>query len=384
MSNTILLKRSSVANAAPSTGNLSLGELAINTVDGRLFTKIDPGVPEVIDLTENQTITLSGDATGSGKTSISVTLASSQPNITSVGTLTSVSVTGNVTAGNIDLGTGNIIAGNLTVTGLESVAGLTVSGNVTVAGNLTVSGTTITANVENLIVSDPILGLGSGANGAPLTSDDGFDRGIELFYYTTQEQAAFIGRQDSTGYIIAASNVTVANSVVTVQEYGTFRAGDIEADTLDIAGQADVGNLSATNISGTLTTNSQPNITEVGTLISLDVTGNVTGGNIITLGNVDGNYILGNGAFLTGLPEQYGNANVEAYLPTYTGDLNPGNLTVSVLANITATTAATSVSTGALIVAGGVGVAGNIYADDVYKNGETVLNATDTIDGGTY
>ena len=59
-------------------------------------------------------------------------------------------------------------------------------------------------------------------------------------------------------------------------------------------------------------------------------------------------------------------------------------LVVSTLANVTATTAASSVTTGALIVAGGVGVSGNVYATDFYKNGVTVLNANDTVDGGTY
>jgi hypothetical protein len=92
------------------------------------------------------------------------------------------------------------------------------------------------------------------------------------------------------------------------------------------------GNLSATNIVGTLTTASQTNITAVGTLGSLAVTGNASAGN----------------------------------------------------ANITGTTISTSTTTGALTVAGGVGVAGNVYATDVFKNGVTVLNANDNIDGGSY
>ena len=43
-------------------------------------------------------------------------------------------------------------------------------------------------------------------------------------------------------------------------------------------------NISANTFTGTLTTNAQPNITSVGTLTSLVVTGNVTGGNLITTG----------------------------------------------------------------------------------------------------
>lgn len=48
-------------------------------------------------------------------------------------------------------------------------------------------------------------------------------------------------------------------------------------------------------------------------------------------GNVTANYFVGNGSQLTGLPEGYGNADVAAYLPTYTGNL------VSLQGNVTTT-----------------------------------------------
>lgn len=41
MANTILHKRSSTTGATPSAGSLTQGELAINTADGKLFTKKD-------------------------------------------------------------------------------------------------------------------------------------------------------------------------------------------------------------------------------------------------------------------------------------------------------------------------------------------------------
>jgi hypothetical protein len=49
--------------------------------------------------------------------------------------------------------------------------------------------------------------------------------------------------------------------------------------------------------------------------------GNITGGNIVTVGNVDAGYFIGNGSQLTGLPASYSNAEVAAYLPTYTGNI---------------------------------------------------------------
>ena len=52
------------------------------------------------------------------------------------------------------------------------------------------------------------------------------------------------------------------------------------------AGNVDGANLvSANYVTGTLTTNAQPNITSVGTLTALSVTGNLTAGLVITTSN---------------------------------------------------------------------------------------------------
>lgn len=73
----------------------------------------------------------------------------------------------------------------------------------------------------------------------------------------------------------------------------------------------------------------------IGTTGQITATGNITGSNVVATanvvaaGNVSGTYILGNGSLLTGLPATYGNANVAAYLATYTGNLSAGNATVT-------------------------------------------------------
>jgi len=51
MANTVKIKRSSVASKVPTTAQLSLGELALNTYDGKLFTKRDQnGTASVVEL----------------------------------------------------------------------------------------------------------------------------------------------------------------------------------------------------------------------------------------------------------------------------------------------------------------------------------------------
>ena len=50
MAQTIKLKRSSVQNNTPSTSDLQLGELAINTYDGKLFIKKDDGSASIVQV----------------------------------------------------------------------------------------------------------------------------------------------------------------------------------------------------------------------------------------------------------------------------------------------------------------------------------------------
>jgi len=51
MANTIRIKRSAVGGKVPTTSQLSLGELAINTTDGRLYTRKEvSGVASIVEI----------------------------------------------------------------------------------------------------------------------------------------------------------------------------------------------------------------------------------------------------------------------------------------------------------------------------------------------
>ena len=58
MANTIKIRRSAVANQVPTTGQLALGELALNTYDGKLYTKKDDGSASIVQLSGGSTSTL--------------------------------------------------------------------------------------------------------------------------------------------------------------------------------------------------------------------------------------------------------------------------------------------------------------------------------------
>jgi len=92
--------------------------------------------------------------------------------------------------------------------------------------------------------------------------------------------------------------------------------------------------------SQSVTNAAQPNITSVGTLTSLTVAGNVNLGgvaNVKILGGAIGQVLTTDGAGNLSWAADgtsYGNSNVASYLPTYTGNLTAGN--ISVTGNISA------------------------------------------------
>ncbi len=50
MANTVRLKRSAVQGKVPTTSDLALGELGVNTYDGKLFTKKNDGTDSIVEI----------------------------------------------------------------------------------------------------------------------------------------------------------------------------------------------------------------------------------------------------------------------------------------------------------------------------------------------
>ena len=130
MANKIILKKSSVSAKVPLSADLDIGELAVNLVDQKLYSKKADG-----------TVVLVGSGIGGTVTSVGGT-----------GTVNGISLSGTVTtSGNLTLG-GALTGVNLTsqVTGTLPVAnggtGVTTStgtGNVVLSTSPTVAGITI-------------------------------------------------------------------------------------------------------------------------------------------------------------------------------------------------------------------------------------------------
>ena len=132
MANTIQHKRSSTATTIPTSGQLAAGELAVNTADGKLYLKKD----------DASIVQIGGPAAAGTLTG--TTLASNvvTSSLTTVGTLTNLTVT-NMIVGSVNgnaatatTATSATTAGTVTtaaqtnITSVGTLTGLTLSGNV--------------------------------------------------------------------------------------------------------------------------------------------------------------------------------------------------------------------------------------------------------------
>ena len=151
------------------------------------------------------------------------------------------------------------------------------------------------------------------------------------------------------------ANVTISSAgtanVLTISNTGAYVSGVVSA-TGNITGSYILGN--GAFLSGLPATYSNANVANYLPIFS----GNITAGNISATGNITGSYILGNGSQLSGLPATYSNANVANYLPTFSGNLTAGNISVS--GNITG---------GNILTVGNVSATGNVTGNYFIGNG---------------
>jgi len=123
----------------------------------------------------------------------------------------------------------------------------------------------------------------------------------------------------------------------------------------------------------------------------------VLNGNVGIDGNLTADFYFGDGQFLSNVVAnigaasklQNGTSNVDIPVPSGNitfGVSGVGNLIVisTQTANISANTASIDKYTGALVVGGGIGLAGNLYGGQLFANSQQVLNVSSTINGGTY
>ena len=297
------------------------------------------------------------------------------------------------TPGNVQFG--SLLLSNTTSSTSNVTGALKVSGGASVAGNLYVAGNVVStfANIGNLAVTGYHVGDMNFAgtdtiyiNGSPVqTAAQAFDGGTiglaTIFNDTTQSTSAVTGAVTVKGGIGAAGNIWAGNL------------------------QSNIGGNVRANVQGSIFTAAQPYITSLGTLTGLSVQGQINSRNIIPETNLT--YTIGSStstryskiwAFDTdfsGAMTLAGILTTTANIAINTGTAAAVTTTTAVgeLFNTTATTVmiggdavtqfrnntkATSTTTGAVQVTGGISVAtGNLYIGG--SGGTAIVHTGDII-----
>lgn len=283
-----------------STSLLSTTSFTLNgiqlTIDGTQLNYNNITTPGVAQA--SRTLVLNSSSNISGINILSTTtltatningslVTASQPNITSVGTLTGLTLSGAI-GGLTNLSMTGVLSGatNVSATNLTGTIATSAQPNITSLGNLT------NLTITNLLTTNSINTLGLLINGTDITNS--LTNLISLSGVTN-------GTASSSKALILDSsrNIININSLTAVSLVSTNITGSLQTTaqpnitsvgiltTLAISGSISTVNniamtgsltgansISATNFNGTLATISQPNITSLGTLSSLLVSGN--------------------------------------------------------------------------------------------------------------
>lgn len=335
------------SNTIVTTGNITGGNIIGN---GQALTNL-PGA-NVVGAVANATYATSAGTATSATTAGTVTTAA-QPAITSVGTLTSLGVTGNITAGGI-LTDGYYYANGTPLSFGGTYGDSNVNTHLAALGSNAISSTaniTTTANVSGAYV------IGNGSALSSITGANVTGTVADASHATVADSANAVAGANVTGTVANATYATSAGSASTATTAGL-----------------------ATYVTGA----AQANITSVGTLTSLAVTGNITGGNasvtgtLTAGGNISGNYLIGNIASATG---GYSNAIAAAYLASGTNSSNiitTGNVTGTYLT----TTGAAGNITGANYVTANYFVGNGSLLTGISATANLAGNLTGDLNGG--
>jgi hypothetical protein len=284
-------------------------------------------------ITGGNTVSLSG---GFSATTITGPLTTaSQPNITSVGTLSGLIVAGNITpSANVTYNLGNntnrfndlYLANSTIYIGAQTIGAnatsVSISGNLVanivgnISGNATTAGTVTTAAQPNITSVGTLTSLSSSGNitganitgthyGAAtgLTSIPGANVSGAVSFATTANAVAGANVSGTVANATYAVTAGTANSVAGANVSGAVAF----ATTANAVAGANVsGQVGNALVASTVYTNAQPNITSVGTLTSLTLTATtgtltvpiITTGANTTAGTITGNWSLSTGSRL--------------------------------------------------------------------------------------
>jgi hypothetical protein len=298
------------------------------------------------------TANISGNISGNAATAGTVT-TNAQPNITSVGILTSLSVSGNITTGNLD-GANSITANYFIGSGnnLSNIQGANVSGEVsfaTTANSVALANVSGAGNIAsiNLDGSTSNVLYGNGVF-APAAVSYG-NSNVATFLASFGSNTITTTGTANVGNLLSLGTVggNVGGNAVFLGDGGLLSNINIAAGSSIVNGNSNVTVAANSNVSisvaGTsnvvVITNDSANVTG-----NLSVTGNITTGNI-TASLFTGNF-SGNGSALTAITgaNVTGTVANATYATSAGSATTAGTVTTNAQPNITSTGTLASLS----------------------------------------
>ena len=269
----------------------------------------------------------------------------------------------NLIIGSTASSTSSNLSNALIVTGGGSFGGdLKVDGDTVIAGDLILLGTAtqVTINSTNTYIADPIIEIGGGVDGAILTIPDIYDKGLLIHYQnavnTVTDIRAFFGLENTTERFIFKQNIgpnvggeDPSGDYYTSGTWSTVEAGSLILRDNTTATDGSTGALVVTGgiaiNGGSLFTNTLTNDSYAYSLTSI-------ADNAIQVpnGGIGANYLYIN---------TIGYINNSEILTTGTVNSQIGGIFTLTFAFVNETQSI-STDTGAITVAGGIGVGGNV------------------------
>jgi hypothetical protein len=408
-----------VSNTSIFGANVSITDStqSTSTTTGALMVSGGVGIASNLNIGGNVNIS-SGQAYYINNTNVlnSTTLGSSvvNSNLTSVGTLTSLTISGQESITNTTQSTSTtsgalVVSGGVGIASNLNIGGnLTVNNNINFIGNLyqngllftsgsgsssqwiNATGNSITYGNGSVIVANTTNSndISSGAlqvlGGASISKDVNVGGNLNinnnmLVYNTAQfnEQVTVLGNLNSANY---TNLYGITNLTNTTQSTSTTTGALVVSGGVGIGANVNVGgNINISNIAR-ITNTTQSTSTTTGALVvsgGVGIASNVNvGGNVNFLGNLYQNGSL----FTSGINSSYVDTNINSNVSTLNSSIstkfNTSGGSITGQTTITDTTQSNSVSTGALVISGGVGIAKNLNVDGalkIYNNIQPVL-----------
>jgi len=228
---------------------------------------------------------------------------------------------GNVvaTVANISRSTMANIAGNVWVDGIISSAGSPVVTINTIAASIVGQGGTL---LNTTIFGGPVITfIGATPSTSTATGTIVIPNGGGIGVSGNINAGGIVGPYYGLLQTPNQTNITGLGTLAALNVTGTGTFNTVQATSVGTASLTASGNINSTGgFYGTVQTAAQPNITSIGALTGLSVTGTATVGNIVT---TNGIFWANGQAFVpsTSGGGNYGNLDVAAFLPVYSGNV---------------------------------------------------------------